>query len=390
MLPARVALADSLRRAPFSSTFAGPPTHVVEDLDGWLGAHPEVEHVAIEPAGRVELPPPVMVEPMAPRQLDSLDVSPEGELSVATAARFVLTIPDGRAFGPDGAIASGRDELLLGLSPDFKTMRVVAGRHNVMTSIRLPRVFHIPGRVAVLATLADHFFSHWLMEMIPRIGLLRAAGFDLAGFDAFYMRSPKTGYERDSLLAAGIPFEKIVDSTAHPHVQADFLVVPSPLREAYVATHIAGDYLNELFVPETCEIGDPVRLFISRRDAAHRHLVNEDEVHAALRPLGFEPVRPETLALAEQAALFARAEAIVAPHGSAHANYLFCRRGAVLVEMQTPRIAQTGCIVIARERGLRYGLVYAAGTDPRQDPLTEDIHIEVPTLLRLLDVLGIS
>jgi capsular polysaccharide biosynthesis protein len=73
-------------------------------------------------------------------------------------------------------------------------------------------------------------------------------------------------------------------------------------------------------------------VFVSRRLARHRRLLNEDEVAAALGP-DFERVDLETLRVREKAALFAEAGLIVAPHGAGLTNLLFCERPTPVVEL---------------------------------------------------------
>jgi capsular polysaccharide biosynthesis protein len=105
-------------------------------------------------------------------------------------------------------------------------------------------------------------------------------------------------------------------------------------------------------------------IYIGREDAPVRRLVNEDEVVRALAPLGFEKVLLTKLALAEQIALFARARAIVAPHGAGLANMAFCRPGTSVIEIVSPDRLWPTYRAIAARRGLDYGFVLGDQSDP--------------------------
>jgi len=61
------------------------------------------------------------------------------------------------------------------------------------------------------------------------------------------------------------------------------------------------------------------RLYLARpKDARNgRAIGNEDDVIATLEEYGFTAVYPEKYTIFEQAALFAQADVIVAPHGAA-------------------------------------------------------------------------
>ncbi|MGC1851315.1 MAG: glycosyltransferase family 61 protein [Solirubrobacterales bacterium] len=74
------------------------------------------------------------------------------------------------------------------------------------------------------------------------------------------------------------------------------------------------------------------KLFISRRSARSRRLLNEDEVIAALGA-DFELVELETLSVREKALLLAEATVVVAPHGAGLTNLLFCAEPTAVVEL---------------------------------------------------------
>ena len=78
------------------------------------------------------------------------------------------------------------------------------------------------------------------------------------------------------------------------------------------------------------------RVFLSRRDAARRRLLNEEEIFDRLKPYGFELVIPTTLSVAEQITVFSQAEIIVGPHGSGFANIVFASPQAKVIEIQSP------------------------------------------------------
>ncbi|HZP19211.1 MAG TPA: glycosyltransferase family 61 protein [Bauldia sp.] len=81
------------------------------------------------------------------------------------------------------------------------------------------------------------------------------------------------------------------------------------------------------------------RLYISRSGVpgTSRQIVNEGDLVARLRELGFSLVDPGRYPLADQMARFARSSIVVGPHGAGLANILF-RYGApmALVEMINP------------------------------------------------------
>jgi hypothetical protein len=111
------------------------------------------------------------------------------------------------------------------------------------------------------------------------------------------------------------------------------------------------------------------KLFISRRDAAHRVLANEDELWGALRPKGFIRFVPGETPYAEQIGAFAAAELIVASHGSALTNIGFCRPGTTVVEI-LPSDFLNGCF---RYLAIAARLRHAWFTTDLVDPFGVDV-----------------
>lgn len=255
----------------------------------------------------------------------------DGHLYCRRTPKFVLVLEGGRALGPEGTVIGPDDTILSDLSPEFDSERAIPGEHSLLNTVRLPPPEYVAGTTVVLATLAQDYFAHWMMDLIPRIGLLREANIRLEDVDWFYLPAPTKPHQTESLRAAGIPLHRVLDCHSHPHICAESLVVPSPVNEVFRTSERSCKYLNELFaprgIPKTTATGTG-RIFVSRRSTGHRRILNEDALVGALTEQGFQVVQPESLTLDEQAALFARAEVIVAPLGSACANYVYCNPGA--------------------------------------------------------------
>lgn len=96
-------------------------------------------------------------------------------------------------------------------------------------------------------------------------------------------------------------------------------------------------------------------MFVSRRDASLRRLVNEDEIAAVLAPLGYRTVLGSTLGFAEQARLFAKAETIIAATGAGLANMIFAPPEATVLELHNLPQGAAFFKRLAVQLGMRYG-----------------------------------
>ncbi|NEQ29119.1 MAG: glycosyltransferase family 61 protein, partial [Microcoleus sp. SIO2G3] len=208
--------------------------------------------------------------------------------------------------------------------------------------------------------------------------------------DRFWLNGNSRRFQQETLTALGIPLEKVLVSDRHPHIQAETLIAPSFTSPLGWMSIESLHFLRESFLPIAAGKW-PSRLYISRRCARYRRVLNEDAVIDLLRPAGFVPVLLEALSFAEQVALFAQAEAIVAPHGSGLTNLAFCRPQTTVIELFSPDYVRPYYWTIANYLRLRH--YYATGRSfacrPLQtlmhpNPLTADIEVNLDALKQLM------
>ena len=73
------------------------------------------------------------------------------------------------------------------------------------------------------------------------------------------------------------------------------------------------------------------KIFVTRKDALTRQLVNQEELLMALA--GFEPVELSKYSISEQMQIFDSATHVVATHGAGLANLLWCQHGTKVIEI---------------------------------------------------------
>jgi capsular polysaccharide biosynthesis protein len=191
----------------------------------------------------------------------------------------------------------------------------------------------ISGRCLSLLNFGPENYYHWTIDGIGR----------LAAADNEIIRSCQqvlvptlthefqlAGFERTGLHLTHAVRTVAADET----LQVESLVVPWGMAAEHRPHPSLRDWFDALPPLPTDELRPlPRRCYIDRRTSHNRRLINEDEVIAALEPMGFVPVRLETLRFAEQIFLFRNAEIIVAPHGAGLANLVYAKPGLRLVEL---------------------------------------------------------
>lgn len=117
------------------------------------------------------------------------------------------------------------------------------------------------------------------------------------------------------------------------------------------------DYINHLRSRLTSPSninGGGRRLYVCRKDALTREMLNDAQVAKLLGSYGFEIITMTDYSPQEQIDMFSSASIIVAQHGAALANLIFCNNKAKVVELFSPIQASIAYFKISSLLGLDY------------------------------------
>lgn len=301
----------------------------------------------------------------------------------------VAELPRGRVLGPHRAVISGAGELVNEVSWYFGTRR--PRQHPLFLNPFPEPPLRVSGRLGVLTARGDGNYYHFLMDALTKIGVLEQAP-QVAAPELWYVPT-ETRFHRELLDLFGIAAAQRVDATAHPHVQADCLVVPGPPAMTEKNPPWAVQFLRDRLLPHVDTSGPRRRIYVTRGAAANnRAIVNEAAVLDLLGARGFEPVDPGAMSVVDQIRTFATAELIVSAHGAALTNLVFASPGAAVVEL-----FPIGCLLPDYWRlscgvpGLRYRYVSAFGGPrhrTRATTIVRDIDVDLRALAATLDELA--
>ncbi|NEQ41062.1 MAG: DUF563 domain-containing protein [Okeania sp. SIO3I5] len=305
--------------------------------------------------------------------------------------------------------------------------------HRFFTTEKLPPLEQINGTVAVLSGLSGNVYFHWMVDILPRIEILRRNGINLEQIDWFLINSIQQPFQKETLRILGIPEEKILESDRHPYIQAKKLIVPSFSGHLGWLERFALEFHRQTFFNEKGEVeksrkegnlpgtsgkreqefksstetssvvpfqeeyesssdnfllpslkddlvlgeklnnqvasADMARIYITRNKAKHRRVINEEEIVDLLSQYGFITIELETLSVVEQVRLFANAKVIVSPHGSGLTNIMFCQPGTTVIELVSPNYIRHYYWVISQQLGLKY--YYLMGDEYSYYPLRQ-------------------
>jgi capsular polysaccharide biosynthesis protein len=208
-------------------------------------------------------------------------------------------------------------------------------------------------------------------------------------FDRLLINGSGADYERDSLNAMKIAREKIVYVDGRDRFEIEQAIVPSMDHTSQTVAPWKVEVLRKLDDTIPANPNTPRRIYVSRRHAAVRRVINETEFEEALKAANFAIVELESMAWQRQVSLFRAAEVILAPHGAALANIAFAQLGTRVAEIGTRAGYKDFYLQLAAAAGLEYQLIEAQPrTASRRESLrpseNEDMAVEIATIRQFL------
>ncbi len=162
-------------------------------------------------------------------------------------------------------------------------------------------------------------------------------------------------WERDLYEAAGVAPADVHLTRAPVRVERFVSATPMLSMPAYIHPGIVEvwDRVARNLAAQATVCESPRRIFCSRRAAAKRKCRNSRQVEQAFVRWGFTVVYPEDLTLADQVALFQRADVVAGFAGSALLTLAFCEAPKRLISIQSGSYAASNEYLISAVRGHR-------------------------------------
>lgn len=346
-----------VRIIPYNRSYR--PTGVYPTIDAYLESGRE------KGAASVEIYPAYISSSAIPE--DFLERCTKFHVLPAVApipASRLVAVPNGRLYS-DGVqhvtIITAGNKLLGEVTYQNKPS------NNIEENVLLKQNYFIPARRykgVVFHTLIGGSGSvnyyHWLIDSLARIHLLKqSCWYDRV--DWFLIPGNRLNYQRDSLRMLGIPEEKMIIADRETHIQADVLLATTYVRYYEHLPAWCCNFLRESFLkPETFTgLETHPFVYISRKDAKRRLIVNEPELLQLLDEYGFRSFELTSLSFSEKIQLFHQARVIVGTLGAGHTNLVFCKSGTDVLEILPEVFAFPDYYYIAEKVDVRYSYVFA-------------------------------
>ncbi|RAJ96089.1 uncharacterized protein DUF563 [Larkinella arboricola] len=216
-------------------------------------------------------------------------------------------------------------------------------------------VAEIDKAIYLITPEALNNYYHWVVDLLPRLLVLQKYNLNDLKDRVIILHHNAKLYETNSLAMLGIDKDKVFRLKPFETVKVKDLVV--------------ADYhgLNKPFpswkkeILEGLHTGEPVlpkkKIYLLRGKQAKRSLIGEERLVAMLENLGFTIVNPQGMTFEDQIRVLKNAEVVVALHGAALTNIIFCDPQTLIVELRSTYLPPEHYSSIAKTYNLRFETV---------------------------------
>ncbi|OOF51660.1 hypothetical protein BKK53_07165 [Rodentibacter trehalosifermentans] len=211
--------------------------------------------------------------------------------------------------------------------------------------------------------------DHLLRECLPGLLTLKEMNADFNQLN--FIVNEASSDTLEFLKALSIPKESII-SINNRWLSFDKLIIPC--FGSFGHLHTPSHYYNDIatHIVRSLPSQSPLkeinkRIYVSRRNASVRRILNESSLYEGLTARGFTIIEPGDYAKIRQVELFRDAEIIIGPHGMGIANAIFTENLKLLVEIMQTDWNRVSYFRTAQLKHAHYGAYYV-------EPLSDSYH----------------
>jgi hypothetical protein len=203
--------------------------------------------------------------------------------------------------------------------------------HPIFTVAKLNKPKKLDGKVLLLSTDGGHNgYFHWMCRILPKLWVLEQFNISINQFDYILVNAGDFKFKHVSFEEFNIPKEKIIYTENEEVFHCNQLFIINNIRY-----HIEGiEFLKNRFLNDSnSSIETFDKIYISRKKALHRKIINEDKLISFLNDKGFKTINLEDYSLQEQAFLINNCKFLISIHGAGLSNLIFGTKDLTIVEI---------------------------------------------------------
>lgn len=243
----------------------------------------------------------------------------------------------------------------------------------------------ITGPVLYVMRYGVKNYGHWLTDILPRIVWFHDSHPDVPV--VVHRDTPRQ--IREALSLFGIDGDAVVELGDEHVLIDDMFFIDLWNQHPLVHSPRSFEYLRTLkervLAKRSWRLRTrPRKLFVSRKDAGTRQLLNHEAVAHFLRGRGFTEIACGSLSMDEQIRQFAAADVVVGVSGAAMTNMCFCAPGTRVVNLSSSSMPSLYFWDVAHHCRLAYGIGYFPAQNPERG-IHADFSVDLSGLENLLN-----
>lgn len=249
--------------------------------------------------------------------------------------------------------------VIRGILPERKPYKQI----NSFKSYDIKELFNSPiitlhGEYAVVVSKNIDNYYHFMFDFLPKLITLIGYGFEK-------ILLPRNIFTINIVELLAIDADKLVfiDSIMNYRIQKS--IIPSIYGVFGLSSYSKVSLIRKVFCK--IEIEANMRVYITRKSAKSRRVLNEKDLVEKLISLDFKVIDMRSLSIREQISLFSQTNIVVSPHGAGLTNIVFMREGSHLIEMFPMNQINDCYFELSSFSGLRYDCIIGQDSDENSD-----------------------
>lgn len=242
---------------------------------------------------------------------------------------FLLKLSNARILGPSGAVITSNGGLL---DESLWTWDNWITNDRSLTSVRLPLPQKETGVYYSVVSNYAEGYPHWLMEVLPRLQGLEMLQSQSREKPIIIFNRKLNNWQNETIRLLGFDNYPSI-SLEDKYIEVETLYLPGYVGIPGTPHPLGCKWVRDKILANIKPEPHSKRIYITRKLAVKRKVVNEEEVMGVLKKFDFIEVAAEKLSFVEQVQLFGGAESVVATHGAGLGNLMFVPENCKVLEI---------------------------------------------------------
>jgi capsular polysaccharide biosynthesis protein len=227
-------------------------------------------------------------------------------------------------------------------------------------------------------------YFHWLCDALPRLIALKKKVRDAI---VLLPESYSDAYISESLQLIGFERVKIIPERSYVDVRN--LLMPGHVASSGNYNRENLQQLQDAFGVDSTPLESGLNVFVSRKKARYRYIMNENEVLDALKLYNFSVVYLEDYNLAEKIKLINQVRVMIGMHGANFTNMLFMKKNSFALEFRKRGDQNNNAYFsFASELQINYLYQFCDFSNSNYThPNNFDIHVDIEELKKNLEII---